>query len=148
MTQPNEKPKLNITRIAAVMSLIAAVVLLALVFVLPLVLKSAVVSEILAAGAVTYICAMLGILVTFAVRDAEPIIVLKAHMLGHTLRLFLTLGIGIALIKISGMDTYGVVITMSALYLPVMAVEAVMSAAEFQRCFGRASSAQATEVLS
>jgi hypothetical protein len=148
MTQASEKPRLNLTRIAAVMSLVSAGVLLVLVFVLPMVLKSATTGQILAAGAVTYVCAMLGLLVTFAVRDADPIIVLKAHMLGHTLRLFLTLGIGIALIKISGMDTYGVVITMSALYLPVMAVEAAMSAVEFQRCFGRASSAQATEVLS
>lgn len=161
MTQESGKRRLNLAPTAAAMTLLAVVLTAALFFVMPMLGKSGSVEEsapaaavsagrtVLITSAITWACAMLGLLVTYAVRNAEPIIVLKAHMLGHTLRLFMTLGLGVALVKVSGMEVFGVVITMSALYLPLMAVEAAMTAAEFRRCFSTAGQPPAaSEALS
>ncbi len=135
MSQDAAKPSLNLTRIAVAMTAVAALLLAIVCFVLPMVLKGTSSAHAALAGGLTYVCMMTGLLLMYIAKDAGPLILLKAHMLAMGMRMMLTLGIGYALVAITGMELYSIVITMSAIYLPLMAVETAMSVAEFQRCF-------------
>jgi hypothetical protein len=149
MSDMSGKPQLRLSRIAGAM-VITGLVVLGLVFaVLPLAMKDVKAAQIAAAGLVVMAASLISLLPARFALGSDPIILTQAFMLGMGLRLGLTLTGAFLLIKLAQMDVYPVTITMGAVYMPVMAVEAVMAASEFRRCFSPANNGQAsTEAVS
>lgn len=149
MSDTAGKPQLRLSRIAGAMAITGLVVLAITLVVLPMVMKDAKTVHVAIAGLVVVACSLTSLLPVRIALGSDPLIMVQAFMLGMGLRLALTLTGAFMLIKLVGMDVYPVTITMGAIYMPVMAVEAIMAAGEFRRCFSPAASGPAsTEAVS
>jgi hypothetical protein len=135
MSDTAGKPRIRLARIASAMAITGLLVLALVVVVLPIAMKDIQTGQVMISGLVVLACALTSLIPARLVAGMDVMVVVQAFMLGMGLRLALTLTGAFLLIKFAGMDVYPVTITIGAVYLPVMAVEAAVAAGEFRRCF-------------
>ncbi len=135
MSDTAGKPKMRLPRIAFAMAITGLLMLTLTLVALPFAMTDARPGQIAVAGVVVLLCSLTSLLPVWFAIGLQPLAVAQAFMLGMGLRLALTLTGAFLLIKVAALDVYPVTITMGALYVPVMIVEAIMAAGEFRRCF-------------